>query len=166
MVIAEALNERKDLYTKAKALAAQIAAEAVVEKKTPERTAEQIDDLVRELGNTLVKAQQLTTDINVANNRESVYFDGTTYNLMEAIALRDRLTLLHAHRTSVLDSIDERLGKRSGRYGYLGSRRTKDDVKEVSLIDRDVFRRDNDKLAEQRRQLDIEIQKVNWSAEL
>lgn len=165
MVIAEALNERKDYYTKAKALASQIAAEAIVEKKNPEVTAETIAVLVAALHGTMQHARQLTVDINEANNRETVTVGADTLSLMEAIALRDQLTLLHVHRTSILDAIEVATGRRRDRYGF-GSRRSKADIKEVSLIDRDAFRKENDALAEQRRLLDIEIQKVNWSASL
>jgi hypothetical protein len=85
---------------------------------------------------------------------------------MEAIALRDELTLRHSLKSQILAALDAALGKGKGRHSYYYSPKTKDTVKEVSLIDRDVFRKELDNLAEQRRLLDIEIQKVNWSAEL
>lgn len=164
-IIAEALNERKDCYAKAKILATQIAAEAVVEKKNPDTTVDTINDLLVEFDALMDRATYLTVAINEANNREMIHFGKIETSLMAAIAMRDELTLRHSLRTSMLDTIDAALGKGRGRLGYYG-RKTKDDIKEVSLIDRDQFRKDNDALAEQRRQLDIEIQKVNWSAEL
>lgn len=165
MVIAEALNARKDAYTKAKALAAQIASDAVVEKKNPETTPEAIEALRGQLSETMKHATELTVHINLANNREMLTFMDEKLSLMEAIAMRDQLTLYHSLRVGIADSIDEALGRRRSRYGMYG-RKSKDDVKEVSLIDRDSFRKENDALAEQRRLLDIEIQKVNWSADL
>lgn len=165
MIIAEALNERKDCYTKAKALANQIAADAVVEKKNPERTAVDVKDLQLQFHAALEKATELTVKINLANNREKVVFEGNSLSLMAAIALRDAMTLDHTLRKSILDAIDLSLGKGAGRRFY-GRARSKDDIKEVSLIDQDALRKEIDALAEKRRQLDIEIQKVNWSAEL
>lgn len=166
MVIAEALNERKTLFKAARELTAQIAADAVVEKRDPDATAEDIAALLTRLESALTEAAALTIAINQANNHEMVTVGGKTTTLMEAIALRDQLTLLHASRVEILNGLDEALGKRRGRYIGMYGRKTKDDVKEVSLIDRDAFRKENDAIAEQRRLLDIEIQKVNWSAEL
>jgi len=165
-VIAEALNERKTLYTTAKTAATQLASDAIVEKKNPDVTAESIQTMLDKLDSSLNAAMGLTIELNLANNREKVAFHDKVMTLMEAIALRDSLTLQHSLRSDILNTLDSALGKGKGRYGGYYGRKTKDDVREVSLIDREMFRKELDNLAEERRLLDIEIQKVNWSAEL
>jgi hypothetical protein len=53
-----------------------------------------------------------------------------------------------------------------GRRGWLGNRRTKDDLRELPTVELRAERRAADQLSEAVRRLDLALQQRNWTTEL
>lgn len=166
-VLAELLNQRKAAFEALNHAQAQIVKTAVVEEPdlTPELRNETAD-LLETVRATVAVIRAATIQINQGNNRAEVTFEGSTMSLMEAIAVRDNLNLLHKQQESILEGIESALGLGEGRrhsYYRIRERRNKDEIKEVAALDLKEFREHTRGLASRVRLLDIEIQKVNWS---
>ena len=80
---------------------------------------------------------------------------------MEAIALRDRLNLERMTLDKAKGQIEDAIGSSRGR--WLSSRRSREDVKTSTLIDPRELGRRVDALSARIRELDLAVQKVNWS---
>ena len=166
-VLAELLNQRKAAFDKIRDLQAQITKLAVVEEPdvSVDGTA-LVRGLIDDLEATATFTQIVTVRINEANNAAQVEFEGVARSLMDRVALRDRLQLVVKQRESIQSDIEGQLGLGEGRrrsYLYSRERRSKDDIKDVSLIDLVAFKAETKRMADRVRALDIEIQKVNWS---
>jgi len=162
MILAEALAARKDLLTEINVLSERAAANVLrYEDEDPEENVG-AGDLLSQMAEKLGEFEAMNVAINKTNNKVRLSFDGNTMNLMEAIALRDRMALSIKRQRSVLEALEG--GKTRNRYGY--EKRTKDDVRQVPTMDPAELRNSIDGESARMRQLDVEIQKVNWSTDL
>lgn len=168
MLLAEALAARKDTLKQIEDLRERIAASAL-HYEDQDRPTESHAELIGELGERLDTLESLSVRINGTNNATRVRFDTRDLSIMEAIALRERLTLEARARRGAVEAVDAATGPGSGRRGraWLGSaRRTKDDIREVAAIDVSAERRVADGLSEAVRRLDLALQQKNWTTEV
>ena len=170
MLLAEALAAKKDALKEVTDLRERLAA-AAVRYEDQESATEDPTELVAKLDDALDRFESLTVRINQTNNQTRLAFDGRELSIMEAVALRDRLTLEAKARRAVVDAIEEGLETKSGRaqpayYGAQPARRSKDDVRKVVTIDFKEARAAADALSERVRRLDIALQQQNWTVEV
>lgn len=171
MLLAEALAAKKDALKEVNDLSGRLAA-AAVRYEDQESAAEDPAELVTKLGEALDRVEDLTVRINKTNNEARLGFDGRELSIMEAVALRDRLTLESRIRRGVVEAIETGLETKPGGGGgfapYMGqvARRSKDDVRKVVTIDFKAERAAADGLSERVRRLDIALQQLNWTTEL
>lgn len=167
MLLAEALAARKDALKEIEDLRERIAT-AAVRYEDQDTPVESPAGLVSKLADRLDTLESLSVRINRTNNATRLAFDTRELSLMEAIAFRERLTLeAKAHRAAV-DAVETALGSASGgrRRALFGSRRTKDDIREIATIDLAAERSVADGLSETVRRLDLALQQRNWTTEL
>jgi hypothetical protein len=168
MLLAEALAAKKDALLEVEDLRGRLAA-AAVRYEDQETAAEDPTELVAKLNEALDRVESLAVRINRTNNEARLAFDGRELSIMEAVALRDRLTLEAKIRRSVVESIEEGLETRpAARAAYYPqqSRRSKDDVRKIVAVDYKAERSVADALSERVRRLDIALQQLNWTTEL
>lgn len=150
MKLAEALLERKDLKTKIENLRARAVQNALVQEG--DAPAESPTELLREMDDAVEQMGVLVRRINATNNVTQLV-DGTT--ISDAIVQRDMLEL----RRLALDVVLNKAAVKQDRY-------TRTEIKFVSTIDVAELRRESDTVAKARRELDTQIQAVNWNADL
>ncbi len=166
MLLAEALAARKDALKEVDALRERLAA-AAVRYEDQETPVEDPGELVVRLEERLDAFESMSVRINRTNNATLLAFDGRDLTIMEAIALRERLTLEARARHGVVEALEQATGRGSrNRRGWLDARRTKDDVREISTVDIATERRAADGLSETVRRLDIALQQRNWTTDL
>jgi hypothetical protein len=167
MLLAEALATRKDNVTQIDELRGRLSA-AVVRYEDQEVPAEDPDLLLARLSSALDRFESLTILINKTNNETRLTFDARELNVMEAIALRERLVLEAKARRVVVEALEAASGTgKSGRgRGFLMGRRTKDDLRELPTVDLGASRYAADQLSETLRRLDLAIQQRNWTTPL
>lgn len=150
MLLAEALNERADAQRRLADLRQRIGDNARVQEG--ERPAEdpwvlldqalELNDRIR----TLVVAVNMT-------NATTTLSDGST--VTEALASRDAL----GRRIRVVTEAANRAADRVARWGRA-------EIREIAIFDVGDLREQADRLAVERRELDAELQRVNWTTEL
>ena len=150
MKLAEALLERKDLKTKVDNLRARAVQSALVQEG--DVPAEAPTELLREMNEAIEQLGVLIRRINATNNVTQLP-NGTT--ISDAIVQRDMLEL----RRLALDVVLNRAAVRQERFA-------RNEIKFVPTIDVASMRRESDAVAQARRELDTQIQAVNWSADL
>jgi hypothetical protein len=167
MLLAEALASRKDTITEIENLRARLAA-AVVRYEDQEAPADDPAEVVTALTGALDRFESLAIRINRTNNETRLTFDKRDLSLMEAIALRERLVLEAKARHAAVDAVEQTtgLGKAGRGRGWLGTRRAKDDVREMPTVDLRAERRAADGLSEAVRRLDLALQQRNWTTQL
>jgi hypothetical protein len=170
MLLAEALAAKKDALTEVNDLRERLAA-AAVRYEDQQTASENPVELVGKLADALDRFESLTVQINHTNNETRLTFDGRELSIMEAVALRDRLTLEAKARRSVVTAVEEGLetgksGRKQPAYYGAQARRSKDDVKKLPQVDVAAERRVADELSERVRRLDIALQQRNWTTEL
>jgi hypothetical protein len=167
MLLAEALAARKDAITRIDDLRGRLTS-AALRYEDQERAGDDPADVVARLGATLDRFESLTVRINRTNNATRLTFDERDLSLMEAIALRERLVLEAKARRGAVEAVEAATGAggTSRSRGWLGTRRTKDDVREVPTVDLAAERRAADRLSEAVRRLDLALQQRNWTTEL
>lgn len=166
MLLAEALAARKDALAEISDLRDRLAA-AVVRYEDETEPSEQASDVVASLTTVLDRFERLSIRINATNNQTTLSFDGRTLSIMEAIALRERLTLEAKARRKAVETLEESTGTKAGRgRGFLGGRRTRDELREVPTVDLRAERRMSDELSESIRRLDLALQQRNWTTNL
>jgi hypothetical protein len=166
MLLAEALASRKDAIAGIDDLRARLAA-AVLRYEDQDSPAEEPGQLLGELGTTLDRFESLSVRINRTNNATRLSFDGRELSLMEAIAYRERLVMEAKARRGALEEIERATGSgKGGTRGGLGSRRTKDQLRELPTVEMRAERRATDDLSESVRRLDLALQQRNWTTEL
>lgn len=167
MLLAEALAARKDALTEIEGLRERLTA-AAVRYEDQETPVEDPAGLVDRLGERLDALEMLSVRINRTNNGTTLTFDGRDLTIMEAIALRERLTLEARTRRAVVEAVEQATGGGTGRgrRGWLATRRTKDDVRELATVDVASERRVADGLSETVRRLDMALQQRNWTTDL
>jgi hypothetical protein len=169
MLLAEALAARKDALKQVVDLSERLAA-AAVRYEDQDGPIEDAATLVGLLDERLDTAESLAVRINRTNNAARLTFDGRDLTIMEAIALRERLTLEARARRGAVEAVEAATGSgstgRRGRAVPWTGRRTKDDIRELATIDLPAERRLADGLSETVRRLDMALQQKNWTTEL
>ncbi len=150
MKLAEALLQRKDLKTKVDNLRARAVQSALVQEG--DVPAEAPTELLREMNEAIEQLGVLIRRINATNNVTQLA-DGTT--ISDAIVQRDMLEL----RRLALDVVLNKAAVRQERFA-------RNEIKFVPTIDVASMRRESDAVAQARRELDTQIQAMNWSADL
>lgn len=167
MLLSEALAKRKAAIASIDVLQTRWGELAVVDSEEDNsEAAEEIEAIKVKIAEASLEVRSLTVAINKKNNSTSIVFEGIHMSLMEAIAFRDALVVDHRIKQRVLSDIQSRMGISSGRRYYNYERAKKDDVKEVSLTDLKELREQVDELSARKRELDVAIQKANWSTQL
>ncbi|MBR0343602.1 MAG: DIP1984 family protein [Oscillospiraceae bacterium] len=149
MKLAEALQERADINKKISQLRSRLSNNVLVQEG--EKTAEDPNELIKELDQSLKRLQHLIERINLTNC--NTYVDNKT--ITELLARKDILTLqLSAYR----DLIDQ------------GSRNTDrarhSEIKILSTINVVDIQKKVDRLAKELRSVDNLLQETNWNTEL
>ncbi len=166
MLLAEPLATRKASISEIDDLRSRLAA-AVLRYEDQESPVEDADQLLAQLGAALDRFEALSVAINRTNNATRVSFDGRDMSVMEAIAYRARLTMEAKARRGALEEIEPATG--SGKGGgrlWRGTRRTKDEVRELPTVELRAERHAADSLSEAVRRLDLALQQRNWTTEL
>jgi hypothetical protein len=167
MLLAEAFAARKDALKEIENLRERIAASAV-RYEDQDTGVENSAELVGRLTEQLDHLESLSVRINRTNNDTRLAFESRDLSIMEAIAFRERLTLEAKARRGAVEAVEAATGTATGRRGrsIWGTRRTKDDVRELATIDVAEERRVTDGLSETVRRLDLALQQKNWTTEL
>lgn len=150
MFIAEALIVRKELKTRIADLRARLDAVLVVQEgDTP------VEDplaLLARLDETLEEYRQLVIRLHLSN-LTSTLPDGRS--LTQAVVERELLD----EQMALLRRVAQEAMKPNDRYAYSELRR-------VPTVDVAALRKEVDRLARQRRELDTALQRANWQHEL
>ncbi|MCR5130492.1 MAG: DIP1984 family protein [Prevotella sp.] len=149
MKLAEGLSIRKDLQTRIEQLKVRLVNNMKVQEG--DKPAEKPADLMKELDGCLKELEEMMYRIN-ATNMHTVK-DGKT--LTQMMAEREVL----GKRIQVLREACDRASQAQDRYGRA-------EIKYVTTIDVPALRKEIDTYSKQLRELDINIQALNFSTEL
>jgi uncharacterized coiled-coil DUF342 family protein len=149
MKLAEALSLRKDLETRISKIKDRL--ENVVRIQEGDQPVEDPQELMNELDRCLVQLEQLIYNINVTN-MQIVADDGRT--MTKLLAERDVLN----KRIGVLRNTFNEATNSGSRY--------RNEIRYVTTIEVRPLRQQLDKFAQQYRQLDMEIQELNFTNDL
>jgi len=150
MKLAEALLERKSLMQKIETLRARLAENALVQEG--DQPSEQPQALMAELNDAVNQLESLIRRINATNNVAQLA-DGTAVS--QAIVTRDMLRL----RREALEKVAEAASMRQARF-------MRTEVRYVATVNTAELRKQIDALSKDWRELDAQIQAVNWMTEL
>ena len=150
MKLAEALSIRKDLQKRIAQLQSRIANNVKVQEG--DEPLENPDHLMKELENCLTQLEEIIWRINATNMR-TVNAKGET--LTQLMARRDVLTM----RVNTLRSIFNTASESQNRYST-------SEIKMVTVIDVKRLGKKVNDLSAKLRVLDIEIQSLNFSADI
>jgi hypothetical protein len=153
MKLAEALALRADAIKRIERIRRR--AEACARYQEGEEPAENAADLLAEADSVLSRLEDLIGRIN-KTNAATAFDDEIT--LTDAIARRDVLRLRH----SVLSSVADAAAGDSLR----GYRHMRSELRYLAAVPVSDLRAAADDLARQSRDLDVQIQRVNWDADL
>lgn len=148
MKLAEALSIRKDLQMRIEQLRSRLQNNVRVQED--EAPYEQPEELMKELDSCLTQWQKWIYCINVTNMRTIV--NGKTLTQMQAE--REVLT----KRVSILRSVFD-TASQMGRY-------SRQEIKMVTVIDVKELRKNIDKLSQQLRELEVNIQAINFTTDV
>lgn len=146
MKLAEALQERADLNKKIEQLKSRLEANATVQEG--EKTAEDPNELLKELNSSIARLEFLIAKINMVNCHTST--NGKT--LTELLAEKDCLSL----NINTLQNLRNSASR-------LAQRATRSEIKILSAIDVKNLQSEIDKLSKRLRIVDNCIQEANWS---
>lgn len=149
MKLAEALSIRKDLQTRISQLSSRLVSNVKVQEG--DEPAEEPKELFKELDSCLKQLEEYIYRINVTNLQTMC----GKKTLTQLMAERDVLT----KRVGVMQEVFNQASSTNDRY-------SRSEIKYVTTIDIKALRKQIDKLSAQLRQLDIEIQSINFSTEL
>lgn len=150
MKLAEALILRADCQNKVGQLKQRLTSNArVQEGETPAETPQ---ELLAELESTLKELETLIRKINRTNN-VTTFQAGVT--LADALAIRDVLTMKRNAYSDLVATATLRFDRYS-----------RSEVKSVSVVNVVELQKTLDQLAKQHRELDTQIQALNWNTEL
>lgn len=149
MKLAEALRIRADLQKSISQLRSRLKDSAKVQEG--DAPAEKMEDLYKELEDSLSQLEELIYRINVTNMQTS--HNGET--LTHMIARKDVLSL----RVSLMREVLKYVTETDTRYG-------RNEIKYVRMVDVPELRRTTDSYSKQLRELDMQIQSLNWSIDL
>ena len=150
MKLAEALLERKSLKQKIESLQSRLAESVMVQEG--DKPVEDPQALMAELNEATDALETLIKQINATNNVATLP-DGVSVS--EAIVSRDLLRL----RRETLEQVAQSTSMRQNRY-------MRTEVRFVPTIDSAELRKRIDALSKSWRELDAQIQAVNWTTEL
>ena len=148
MKLAEALSIRKDLQTRISQLSARLASNVKVQEG--DEPAEDPKELFKELDSCLKQLEEYIYRINLTNMRTM----SGEKTLTQLMAERDVLT----KRVEVMQNVFNQASSTNERY-------SRSEIKFVTTIDIKALRKQIDKLSSQLRQMDIEIQSINFSTD-
>ena len=146
MKLAEALQERADLNKKIAQLRSRLVMNATVQEG--EKTAENPQELLKELNSCLENLQSLIGAINITNCKTIV----KGKRLKELIENKDCLTLKIQSYRELLDAASR-----------LAQRATRTEIKIESAIDVQKYQNELDQMSKELRILDNTIQELNWT---
>ena len=150
MKLAEALVLRSDTKKRLEQLRARLGASALVQEG--EMPPEDPQVLLSELETLTADFERLVIGINRTNSSASIEGVGS---LTVALARRDALDV----KFSVLSGFLEAASSRVNRY-------SRTEIKLVSTVDVATLRKQLDEVARSRRDLDSQIQGMNWTTDL
>ena len=150
MKLAEALMQRADIQTRIQELRDRLVKSAVVQEG--EQPPEDPQELLRELDTLTEQLEELIRNIN-RTNLQAQLENGTT--LTDALAKRDVI----ATKRGALQHLVNAASVSVNRY-------SKSEIKLLPTVDIREIRKQLDRLARDYRELDAEIQRVNWETEL
>ena len=150
MKLAEALSIRKDLQKRIQQLGQRIQYNVKVQEG--DEPSEQPEELMKELDSCLVQLEELVWRINTTNMQTKNAEGKTVTQLM---AQKEVLTM----RINTLRSIFDKASMGQDRY-------SRSEIKMVTVIDVKSLGKLVDSYSAQLRQLDIEIQALNFTTEL
>lgn len=150
MLLAEALNERADAQRRLADLRNRIGENARVQEG--EQPAEDPQALLDQAIDVSERIRVLIVAVNLTNTATTLP-DGTT--VTAALARRDAL----GQRIRVMTEAAGRATVKVARWGRA-------EIREVALLDVAALRAEADRLAAQRRDLDGDLQRINWTTEL
>jgi hypothetical protein len=150
MKLAEGLSIRKDLQTRIEQLKARLVNNVKVQEG--DQPAEQPQALLKELEGCLLQLEQLIFRINATN---MVTLNAEGKSLTQLMAQREVMS----KRIQVLRETFDRATQSQDRYG-------RNEIKYVTTIDITALRQQLDRFSQQLRQLDIEIQSLNFATEM
>ena len=150
MKLAEALSIRKDLQKRVQQLGQRIQNNVKVQEG--DEPSEQPAELLRELDDCLKRLEELIWRIN-ATNMQTRNAEGLT--LTQLMAQKDVLTMRIGTMRSVFDTAS------SGQDRY-----SRSEIKMVTVVDVKQLGKQIDEYSAKLRQLDIEIQSLNFLTEL
>jgi hypothetical protein len=153
MKLAEALALRSDAMKHVERLRRR--AEACVRYQEGEEPVESAADLLAEADRVLSRLEELIGRIN-KTSAMTAFDDEIT--LTEAIARRDVMRLRQSVLTSVADA--------AAGDDFRGLWRMRSELRDLAAIPVTELRAAADDLARQCRDLDVQIQRVNWEADL
>jgi hypothetical protein len=149
MKLAEALSIRADLQKRIAQLKDRLKDNLKIQEG--DIPVEDPNELWIELDDNLTKLENLVYRINVTNMH--TVHNGQT--LTKLIAAKDILTM----RVSLMREVLKHTAGREDRYGRL-------EIKYIRTVDVAELRRKVDSYSRQLRELDVEIQSLNWAVEL
>jgi hypothetical protein len=150
MKLAEALVLRADVQKRIEQMRNRLRQSVIVQEgETPPEDPQELLSEAERLTNQLA---QLVAGINRANLATTLA-DGST--LTEALARRDALQMQY----SLIESAAETASARVDRYG-------RSEIRKVSTVDVGALRKQMERLAKARRELDTAIQATNWATEI
>ena len=150
MKLAEALSIRKDLQTRINDLKTRLVNNVKIQEG--DEPAEDHKDLLKELDSCLKQLEEYIYRINVTNMRTMCGEKSLTQLMAERVVLTKRVSVMQ-------DVFNQASSSSSERY-------SRSEIKYVATVDVKALRKQIDKLSSQMRQLDIEIQSINFSTEL
>lgn len=149
MKLAEALTLRADLQKYVEQLKSRLVDNVKVQEG--DKPLEQPTILFTELNNILPQLEDLIVKINLTNTHVIVDGKSMTQLMAEKDILRKKLDI---YRTAYSDAVI-----RNDRY-------SRNEIKFVSTIDGESLQKKIEAMSKQYRELDMKIQKANWSADL
>jgi hypothetical protein len=150
MRLAEALLERKSLMEKVEKLRERLQQNALVQEG--DQPTEQPEALMSDLNETISQLEILIKRINATNNAARLESGAT---VSEAIVRRDMLNL----RRVALEQVANAATVQNQRW-------SRNEIKFVPTVNASELRKQVDALAKAWRELDAQIQAVNWGTEL
>jgi chaperonin cofactor prefoldin len=150
MKLAEALALRADIQKRISGLGDRAEGSAQVQEgeqppENPEELLAQLDDLFAQLALLIARINRTNLSATLA--------DGTT--LTDALARRDVLAL----RFRTLTSIADAAAAKQSRY-------SRSEIKMVATLNVSTLRKQLDEIAQQRRELEGQLQAANWTVDL
>ena len=149
MKLAEALQERADLNRAIEQLSSRLSSNALVQEG--ETTAEDPEELLRQLNAAVERLEELMARINLTNCQ--TFSDGVSITAL--IAKKDCLRLkLNAYKSLAYEA------------SQTARRARGTEIKVVSAVNVRELQKKADHLAQELRKTDNAIQALNWSTEL